>query len=71
MMPDYPQPPEWVPGKLREGQVIPAHPLALTPARRLDERRQRALTRYYHAAGGAGVAVGVPTTQFGIRHAKQ
>src|SRR5919198_1508733 len=36
---------------LRRGLVIPAHPLALTAQRRLDERRQRALTRYYLAAG--------------------
>jgi dihydrodipicolinate synthase/N-acetylneuraminate lyase len=49
------------------GQVIPAHPLALTSARRLDERRQRALTRYYVDAGAGGIAVGVHTTQFGIR----
>jgi dihydrodipicolinate synthase/N-acetylneuraminate lyase len=49
------------------GQVIPAHPLALTAGRRLDERRQRALTRYYVAAGAGGVAVGVHTTQFAIR----
>jgi dihydrodipicolinate synthase/N-acetylneuraminate lyase len=49
--------------------VIPAHPLALTSARRLDERRQRALTRYYLAAGAGGVAVGVHTTQFAIREA--
>lgn len=47
--------------------MIPAHPLALTAARRLDERRQRALTRYYVAAGAGGVAVGVHTTQFAIR----
>jgi dihydrodipicolinate synthase/N-acetylneuraminate lyase len=53
--------------KLRQGVVIPAHPLALTAARRLDERRQRALTRYYRAAGAGGVAVGVHTTQFAIR----
>jgi dihydrodipicolinate synthase/N-acetylneuraminate lyase len=53
--------------RLREGLVIPAHPLALTAARRLDERRQRALTRYYLAAGAGGVAVGVHTTQFAIR----
>lgn len=53
--------------RLREGVVIPAHPLALTPARKLDERRQRALTRYYLAAGAGGVAVGVHTTQFAIR----
>jgi len=47
--------------------VIPAHPLALTPARTLDERRQRALTRYYMDAGAGGLAVGVHTTQFAIR----
>lgn len=49
------------------GGVIPAHPLALTPERRLDERRQVALTRYYCAAGASGIAVGVHTTQFAIR----
>jgi hypothetical protein len=54
---------------LRRGLVIPAHPLALDAARRLDERRQRALTRYYCAAGAGGVAVGVHTTQFAIRAA--
>jgi hypothetical protein len=52
---------------LRGGLVIPAHPLALTADRRLDERRQRALTRYYLDAGAGGLAVGVHTTQFGIR----
>ena len=52
---------------LQRGTVIPAHPLALTPSRKLDERRQRALTRYYLAAGAGGVAVGVHTTQFAIR----
>lgn len=52
---------------LRSGVVIPAHPLALTPARTLDERRQRALTRYYVDAGAGGLAVGVHTTQFAIR----
>ncbi|MCG7288430.1 dihydrodipicolinate synthase family protein, partial [Cellulomonas sp. ACRRI] len=52
---------------LRAGTVIPAHPLALTEDRRLDERHQRALTRYYAAAGAGGVAVGVHTTQFEIR----
>jgi dihydrodipicolinate synthase/N-acetylneuraminate lyase len=56
--------------RLRRGVVIPAHPLALTAARRLDERRQRALTRYYLAAGAGGVAVGVHTTQFAIRDPK-
>jgi hypothetical protein len=54
-------------GHLRTGQVIPAHPLALTAQRTLDERRQRALTRYYVAAGAGGLAVGVHTTQFAIR----
>ena len=53
--------------KLRSGLVIPAHPLALNSQRRLDERRQRALTRYYLAAGAGGVAVAVHTTQFAIR----
>lgn len=52
---------------LHEGTVIPAHPLALDANRTLDERRQRALTRYYVAAGAGGVAVGVHTTQFQIR----
>jgi dihydrodipicolinate synthase/N-acetylneuraminate lyase len=47
--------------------VIPAHPLALTAERKLDERRQRALSRYYVAAGAGGLAVGVHTTQFAIR----
>jgi dihydrodipicolinate synthase/N-acetylneuraminate lyase len=67
-MPTYPLPPAWVLQRLRAGLVIPAHPLALTSRRRLDERRQRALTRYYHAAGAGGIAVGVHTTQFEIRH---
>jgi dihydrodipicolinate synthase/N-acetylneuraminate lyase len=52
------------------GQVIPAHPLALTARRALDERRQRALTRYYVDSGAGGIAVGVHTTQFAIRDAK-
>ncbi len=52
--------------RLRHGLVIPAHPLALDSSRRLDERRQRALTRYYIAAGAGGIAVGVHTTQFAI-----
>ena len=54
---------------LRQGLVIPAHPLALTQNRKLDERRQRALTRYYIASGAGGIAVGVHTTQFAIRDA--
>ncbi len=56
--------------KLREGLAIPAHPLALNANRKLDERRQRALTRYYLAAGAGGIAVGVHTTQFAIRDPK-
>lgn len=55
--------------ELRRGTVIPAHPLALTADRKLDERRQRALARYYVAAGAGGLAVGVHTTQFQIRDA--
>jgi len=64
---EYPTPPTWVTAALLSGLVIPAHPLALTPRRTLDEHRQRALTRYYHAAGAGGIAVGVHTTQFEIR----
>ena len=59
---------DWL-ASFRKGGVIPAHPLALTADRKLDERRQRALTRYYVAAGVSGVAVGVHTTQFAIREA--
>lgn len=56
-----------VANKLLEGCVIPAHPLALDAERKLDERRQRALTRYYLASGAGGIAVAVHTTQFAIR----
>ncbi|MBI3370690.1 MAG: dihydrodipicolinate synthase family protein [Betaproteobacteria bacterium] len=56
-------------GTLRRGAVIPAHPLALDAARRLDARRQRALARYYLDAGAGGIAVGVHATQFAIREA--
>jgi dihydrodipicolinate synthase/N-acetylneuraminate lyase len=56
-------------GRLAEGLVIPAHPLALNSDRKFDERRQRALTRYYAASGVGGIAVGVHTTQFAIREA--
>jgi dihydrodipicolinate synthase/N-acetylneuraminate lyase len=60
-----------LPGEIRaalqRGTVIPAHPLALDAEGRFDERRQRALTRYYAAAGAGGLAVGVHTTQFAIR----
>jgi hypothetical protein len=55
---------------LQNGLAIPAHPLALNAQRKLDERRQRALARYYIAAGAGGLAVGVHTTQFAIRAAK-
>lgn len=62
------------PSQLREilagGIAIPAHPLALTASRKLDERRQRALSRYYVAAGAGGLAVAVHTTQFAIRDPK-
>ena len=63
-------PPSAILRRLRQGAVIPAHPLALTPSRRLDERRQRALTRYYLASGAGGVAIGVHTTQFEIHDPK-
>lgn len=53
--------------RLQEGVVIPAHPLALTASGSFDERHQRALTRYYLAAGAGGIAVAVHTTQFAIR----
>lgn len=55
---------------LLQGTVIPAHPLALGNDRKLDERAQRALSRYYLAAGAGGLAVGVHTTQFAIHDPK-
>ena len=55
---------------LQRGLVIPACPLALDATRKLDERRQRALLRYYAAAGAGGVAMGVHTTQFAIRDSR-
>ncbi|HYG76966.1 MAG TPA: dihydrodipicolinate synthase family protein [Planctomycetota bacterium] len=55
---------------IQRGIAIPACPLALTAQRKLDERRQRALIRYYNAAGPSGLAVGVHTTQFAIRDPK-
>jgi dihydrodipicolinate synthase/N-acetylneuraminate lyase len=63
-----PLPPE-IAALLRRGTVIPAHPLALDARRKLDERRQRALARYYLDAGSGGLAVGVHATQFAIREA--
>ena len=56
--------------QLRSGCVIPAHPLALQSDNRIDERHQRAITRYYLAAGAGGLAVGVHTTQFAIHEPK-
>src|SRR5271155_4418374 len=53
--------------RLSEGVVIPAHPLALTSVRALDEKRQTGLTRYFIDSGAGGIAVGVHTTQFAIR----
>ncbi len=64
---DAPMPPAWVTQSIRSGIVIPAHPLALDAEGNFDRRSQRALTRYYHAAGAGGLAVGVHTTQFQIR----
>jgi hypothetical protein len=52
---------------LKEGTVIPAHPLALNSDRSLDEPHQRGLTRYYMEAGSGGIAIGVHSTQFAIR----
>lgn len=52
---------------LKKGTVIPAHPLALTKDKKINERRQRLLTKYYVASGAGGIAVGVHTTQFEIR----
>ena len=62
----YPFPPEKVLRAFQAGLVIPAHPLALTPEKTLDERHQRCLTRYYLDAGAGGLAVGVHTTEFKI-----
>jgi len=54
-------------GHLAAGQLIPAQPLALEENGRFAERYQRALARYYVAAGAGGLAVGVHSTQFEIR----
>jgi dihydrodipicolinate synthase/N-acetylneuraminate lyase len=59
--------PAGIADRLRAGCVIPAHPLALDARRKLDPRRQKALSRYYLDAGSGGLAVGVHTTQFAIR----
>ena len=65
-----PPPDQSVFASLRRGVAIPAMPLALTANRKLDERRQRALCRYYIAAGAGGIAAAVHTTQFAIRDPK-
>jgi len=52
---------------LRQGAVIPAHPLALGADRQFDKQSQRAISRYYLDAGSGGLAVGVHSTQFAIR----
>lgn len=56
--------------RLASGLVIPACPLTLNASRKLNERRQRGLFRYYLAAGAGGLAVGVHTTQFAIRDSR-
>ncbi|MGE5151561.1 MAG: hypothetical protein ACM3II_15680, partial [Rhodospirillaceae bacterium] len=61
---DLPKP---VLDQLRQGAVIPAHPLALGPDRQFDKQSQRAISRYYVDAGSGGLAVGVHSTQFAIR----
>jgi dihydrodipicolinate synthase/N-acetylneuraminate lyase len=66
-MRQFAEPASWLRERLFEGLVIPAHPLALTNEGKLDEPRQRSLTRYYLEAGAGGLAVGVHTTQFEIR----
>ncbi|MBP3193873.1 dihydrodipicolinate synthase family protein [Natronogracilivirga saccharolytica] len=63
----YPELEKTIKQHLIRGMIIPAHPLAINPDRSLNERRQRALTRYYIASGAGGLAVGVHTTQFEIR----
>jgi len=70
MTASYPATPETIRTALADGMVIPAHPLALTAERKLDERRQRALSRYYLDAGAGGLAVGVHTTEFAIHDPK-
>ncbi len=70
MSADLPLLPPELKAALHDGLVIPAHPLAVDRRRQLNERRQRALTRYYLDSGAGGVAVGVHTTQFAIREPK-
>lgn len=63
----YKELPDEVLRSLHRGVVIPALPLALDQKRKLDEKRERALIRYYLDAGAGGIAAGVHTTQFEIR----
>jgi hypothetical protein len=70
MQDGFPMLPAEMLARLREGLVIPAHPLAVNATGGLDERHQRALTRYYLAAGAGGLAVGVHTTEFRIHEPK-
>ncbi|MBN1902832.1 dihydrodipicolinate synthase family protein [Candidatus Sumerlaeota bacterium] len=53
---------------IKKGIAIPPLPLALSKRKKIDEKYQRALIRYYFDAGAGGVAVGVHTTQFEIRN---
>jgi dihydrodipicolinate synthase/N-acetylneuraminate lyase len=53
--------------KIAEGTIIPSIPLALNERRRYDEKRERALIRYYIDAGAGGIAAGAYITQFEIR----
>lgn len=53
--------------RLQAGQVIPACPLMLTDDGQWSQQHQRAVIRYYTAAGAGGLAVGVHSTQFAIR----
>jgi len=69
-MSSLPMPEKAILDRIQQGVAIPAHPLALDANRKMDERHQRALTRYYLAAGVGGLAVGVHTTQFEIRDEK-
>jgi len=55
---------------LLQGHVIPALPLALNDDRTWSPRHQRALVRYYIAAGSGGLATAVHSTQFAIRDPK-
>jgi len=55
--------------QFQKGCVIPAVPLALNAEHQWNQRRQRALVRYYLATGAGGLAVAVHTTQFDIREA--